>query len=136
MSTEVLPDIVALVIDHLLSTSEVTDLVAGGIHDETPGDVATPYLTVQRIAGGSKVRHWLDEALIQLDAYADDRDTAFDTCAAAAAAMHDLPGEHSLGEVKSVKDMIGTRRLADPAAHRHRFEAELLVTVHPPAAAS
>jgi hypothetical protein len=77
------------------------------------------------------VQHWLDKALLQVDAYAEHREDARDVCEAAIVALMDMPQSHALGVVSDVEDVIGPRQLPDTIGHRRRFEGEVLLTTHP-----
>jgi hypothetical protein len=139
-----LPDVEAIVATYLAAHSEVDALVDGRVGTELPENAVRPYLTVTRVGGRPRSRpHWIDQAHLQVVCWGQDpdneptaRDEAFDVCATALAALHDLPGITDLGIVTGVEDILGPRPLPDRETAFPRFLAEVLVTAHPLVAAS
>lgn len=133
MTTQVLPDVEAIALDWLHeddAAAAVRALVEDRISDESGSIIIAPYLTVSRRAGGARARHHLDQPVLEVEGWADDRATARDVCATAVAALHDMTGSHELGVVSGVTDLIGPRRLPSREDERHHFGAEVLVRVH------
>jgi len=138
MTLVILPDIEAMVImwlaEHpelelVLRDSEDTNRVYANAR-EAP---AYPFVTVTRIGGRPRPRtHWLDQGHLQILSWAEeDRDEAFDICAMALAAAHELVGTTEFGVVTAVEDVLGPRPLYDPETSKPRFIAEILVTASP-----
>lgn len=139
------PDVEAIAATYLADHADLTPLVDGRVGTEVPKGATKPYLTVRRVGGRPPLlsSHRLDEAHLELMAWGEDpdaepfaRDEAFDVCAAALAAIHDLPGERDLGVVTDVRDILGPRPLYDPETSFPRYVAEVLVSVHPGAQGS
>jgi hypothetical protein len=129
--TRTQPDSEALSIAYLLTVTEVTDLVDDRVYAESGIDLQAPYLTVIAVSPRADNHHWVGTVLMQIDAYADTRAEARDTCEAAVVALLDIPQGHELGVVTGARDVIGPRQLPDTVGHRKRFEAEVVLTLHP-----
>lgn len=130
--TQLAPDIEAIAVAYLLEHDAVADLVDERVYTNSGSQITAPYATVFRAAGGARARHHVDQAVLQVEGWADDRSTARDVCETALAALHDLPGWlNDLGVVSGVTDLIGTRPLPAREDERWHFAAEVLVTAYP-----
>ena len=128
-----LPDVEAIAVAYLAAHAELDLYVDGRVYADVPESPSYPFVTVTRVGGQPRPRpHWIDQAHLQVFAWSEnDRAEAFDTCATALAALHELPGITALGVVTGVEDVLGPRPLYDPETSRPRFIAEVLVTAHP-----
>lgn len=135
MTTILLPDVEAIAVTYLKAYAGLMALVGTRVYGpDTPEDVVFPYVKVKRVAGRPEPGDpagWLDHADVELQAYAEDRDAAFDICAMAVGALHKIPQVNALGIVTAVQDLIGPRPLPDPDTKAFRYLAEVLVTAHP-----
>lgn len=91
----VLPDAVVLVRAYLLSRTQVTALVSTRVYSQSPATPTYPYITVQRIGGGSKERR-LDHASLQIDAWGTDEANA------------SLVARTALGALLAARNYIGS----------------------------
>jgi len=128
------------VVQWLLLHDGLAALVADHIYTD-PGGETYPYVRVTRVGGGAQDHHWLDKAVIQLDAFATSADSfgspriaAATICGQAVAALHDLLEQavpNPIAAIANVRDLTGPRRLPDPDARLVRFTADVEVTLHP-----
>lgn len=131
-----LPDVEAIVIDYLMSHTDVSAIVDDRVYTDIPEGPTYQFLTVLRIAGRPRPQpRWIDQAHLQIGAWGDDvnfsREDVRDLCETAVAALHELVGNTPLGVVTAVEDILGPRSLPDPETSWPRFMAEVLVTAHP-----
>lgn len=136
MTVRSLPDAEGIAVAYLTATIlDVDERVSTNL----PENAERPYITVSRIGGRPRPEpHWLDQAHLEVSVWGaspdDDpltRDTTFDICATALAALHELPGITELGIVTAVEDILGPRNIPDPATSWPRYIAEVLLTTHP-----
>lgn len=129
----ILPDVEGIAIAYLTAQAELDVYVDGRVYAHVPENPTYPFVTVVRIGGRPRPQpHWIDQAHLQVIAWSEDsRSEAFDACATALAALHELPGITALGIVTGVEDVLGPRPLPDPETSNPRFIAEVLVTAHP-----
>lgn len=145
MTTALLPDVEAVLIDYLNSNSEVNALVSGRVYAEPFDKVVRPFLTVLRIGGRSGTPHWIDTAQVEISGWSKDRSgvsgrqEARLICETALAALHEIPPVDTYNDavIANVADSTGPRSIPDRVAGLPRFVAEVFVTLHPyPGAAS
>lgn len=133
---KVLPDAEALVVNYLLSVSEVEAVVDDRIGTELPDEVFYPYLVVSRVPSLQAVRRHLDAAEIQVDAWAETKAEANDLARTAHAALLDMSGtlDDGLGGgvVTGVDETVGIGWLPDPSTDRPRYLFQMTVYMHPP----
>lgn len=141
MATRTLPDVEAIVINYLLTRSEVTALTGtriGTTLDLTqPAEV--PALRIRRISTTTPVRRHLRRANLQLEAWADTELEAQDLSEIAHAVLLDEPwssppgpvGVHPEGVVTGVDESIGPRSQPDPDTSHPRWLSSVIVSCHP-----
>lgn len=130
----VLPvDTIALLVEFLLACSAVTGLVGQNIGVELTG--ADREIRVQRTGGTSPRGNpvLIDQALYQIDCYADSSVAAAEVCRTVAAVLPYAPGHPLTAGVVSMAEVFASRNLTDsetiPVRHRWMLDARL--TVHP-----
>lgn len=137
MTVRALPDTEGIIVAYLSGHPDVD--ISDNVSTDLPEGHNAYHLTIRRIGGRPRPEpHWIDQAHIELAAWGVDpaedaltRDTTFDLCATALAALHELPGITALGIVTDVEDILGPRNVPDPVTSWPRYIAEVLVTTHP-----
>ena len=135
MAVAVLPDVEKLVIDWLLATPQVANLVGGDrIYSALPKEPEWPAIRVVRFGGLRPQRlHWLDQASMQIDVWGGPKATARLVAATVDACLStSLVGSHDLGVVTAV-ECSGPRWEPDAsyAPARPRYVVEASIWFHP-----
>lgn len=134
----VMPNTARLVSEFLRDQSELSTLVEERIYTKLPATKAYPLMQVRRIGGSPRIGHvhWLEDVLLQIDAWGGPAEQAFTLAETARAAlMQRLAGSHD-GDVTAVVTRVTVGGITEdsddtePKARPHaRFDA--VVTVHP-----
>lgn len=132
-----LADIEKLVIQHLLTYSELEDLVGDRIGSKKDGPY--PRLTITRLGGSPTPQPaHLDSARIQVEAWGDHakdgggKGQANLVARTAQAAMHDMVNvSHEEGVVTDVQCILGPSWVPDQLTDRPRYLLDFIVRVHP-----
>ena len=137
----VLVDVEQLVRDYLRADADVTALGGDiGYEDPTPGGGAEmpvkprwPFVNFYRVGGVPGYPQWLDQAVLQFDAWALSKPAAHLAAATVSAALAQIEGAHPLGVVTAVTPVLGLQWLPDrtmkPARPRYLFSTR--ISVHP-----
>jgi hypothetical protein len=140
-SLVVMVDVEQLIRDYLRAHSAVIALGGDvGYEDPTAGGGAEmpvaprwPFVNFYRIGGVPSYPMWLDQPVIQFDAWALTKQSAFHAAATVQAAIAQIEGSHPLGVVTGVTPVLGVQWLPDrtmkPARPRYVFSSRL--SVHP-----
>lgn len=131
------PDVEELLVQHVLRPStDLTDLLGGQmrVYTRRPPEPSYPLLLVQRITGsqGVDAALWLDQPLVQVDAWAETKAAAWRIAATAEALLYQAPGDYGpLGVITRVEEEGGIAPLDDPdTALRHAL-FQIRVHLHP-----
>lgn len=139
MSTALLPDLEVAAIAWLKEDARVNAVVGTRVYPSPPDNVNYPYVKVFTLPGRTLARHWLAQAVLQVEGWAHHGKTsspsgrleAREACETAVAVLHDAQNV-LVGDcwVLSVLDVRTARELPDRETDHHRFVAEVLVTYH------
>lgn len=129
-------DVERLVSGYLRSKTEITDLVADRVYTEIPSRATFPLVRLSLIGGAPRFSHplYLDEAVIQLDAYGGPKVQARQIVDAARTVLADqwFRTRHELGVVSDVRfgelSYIPDDTFDPP---KPRYVAEVSFVVHP-----
>lgn len=127
--TWTLPDVELVTVLWLQTIDGIADIGAD-VFTSLPHDPTPPLLRVLRVGGATEARGWLDVARVQIDAWADDKETAHTLARAAQIAMRGMPGSHDHGVVTGVDDGV-FRWNPDPDYGWPGYTADYLVYLHP-----
>lgn len=129
---QLLPDAEMLIVDYLRTVDDIADEIGERVYTTIPpGPARTwPLVRVMRVGGAPVVPRWLDAARIQIDVFADDKQTANDIARIVQAALHDLPGVHVEGVVTGVEDGVFHWN-PDPDTGQPSYTLDVLVYLHP-----
>lgn len=134
MVLRLLPDVEALCVDYLKAHASIVALTTGRVSPELPARPAFPYLTVSLVAGTEVIGDHLDESLIQLAAWANDKTAANLLIRTARAALLEAPeSSHARGVITGVRTLVTPHWFPDDVATpaRPRYLCDMGVTVHP-----
>jgi len=134
MPLRLIPDDEALAIDYLDSHASITALVGTRVSTQLPASPTFPYLTVQSAAGIEKDANHLDEAYLDLLAWANSKADAKLLIRTARAALLDAPNTtHSRGVVSHARTTLTPRWLPDESINppRPRYVTTVALTIHP-----
>lgn len=129
-----LPDSEAIAVTYLADQADVALIVDGRVYSSLPETLVWPFANVVRIGGRPEPGlpdSWIDHAHLQLAGWSEDRDEAYDICATALGALHEIPQLQGFGVVTAVQDLLGIVQRDDPETKHPRFMAEVLMTTHP-----
>lgn len=132
MPVWLLPDVLDIVIDHFIADTGVHAVVADRIYPGRPKNLSQsvpgswPFLTVKRLGGVPRFPK-LDEARIQVDAWALTSKAAWDAINAARSAMWNMTGPRSGEYVTGVRDETAPTWLPDPTTGEPRYVLSMLV---------
>lgn len=129
-----LPDSEAIAVAYLAGQPDVALIVEGRVYASLPEVLVWPFANVARIGGRPEPgapSSWIDHAHLQIAGWSEDRDEAYDLCAVALGALHEIPQLQGLGVVTAVQDILGPIQRNDPETKRPRFMAEVLMSTHP-----
>lgn len=128
---ETFPDCEA-VVAHAIRGAAIAGV--GGVYSSVPRDPPDNYVVVTRLGGVPAERHHLDEARIQIDAWATSSTLAHDIAQAARVAVMELEGRtvsHPVAAfIAAVDDAGGLTFLPDPTSGKDRYLLSLLVALH------
>lgn len=137
MAVVVLPDVVALCREYLITVPELTAVVGTRIATRSPDVPAYPYITMQRIGGASIVANRFDQARIQFDAWAateHDASLAVRTLRGALFALEHGGFVSRAGVLTGAVDIAGPQWIPDTTVTPPipRFSTLLAVGAHTP----
>lgn len=127
----IFPDAEAAVLHALRQRGALPGVTLG---TSLPADLAEalPFLMLRRSGGVPVLRYRLDEARIDVEAWATSREAAQDLAQQARAAIHDLPGwNDQAAVVLAVDDEAGLMWLPDPDTDLARWLFVLRVLLRP-----
>lgn len=139
MTTRILPDTETIVVDYLLTRTEVTDLVVdriGTLLDLT-GSPELPLLRIQRAASSMIERRHLRAGNVQVEAWGNSMLQAQDLLETTMAVLlEDGPGSiigthDPHGVVTATEESLGPRPFPDPETLTPRWTGSVLVYAHP-----
>lgn len=132
------PDVEAIVLDYLLSVTDVTDVFTLEIGTYLDGFVDSqplPALKFTQVSTVVATHRRLTGYLFQLEAYASTKTNAFDAMAPVSAAMLDeeeIVGVYAgLGVVTGTESGVGPRPLPDPDTGTPRYIHDVRVYARP-----
>lgn len=132
------PDVEAIVLDYLLSVTDVTDVFTLEIGTYLDGFVDSqplPALKFTQVSTVVATHRRLTGYLFQLEAYASTKINAFDAMAPVSAAMLDeeaIVGVYAgLGVVTGTESGVGPRPLPDPDTGTPRYIHDVRVYARP-----
>lgn len=136
MALVLMPDAVGVLVDYLLTVSDVTDLIGDGIGDELPPEDALtlPFVMVQRIGGQVVTRYRYDGALIQVDVWDEpgQKERCSRTAETVRAALHaGINTVISDAVIGGVDEAFGPSQVEDPESERPRWTFRATVRMHP-----
>lgn len=137
-----MPNIELVARDYLAGLAEVTDLVdeadIGSVLAKGRPSPEHPAIRIVRVGGTPRPGrgHWVDYPRVQLEAWAQLKNTAYDIAVTAMAAFVDAPNHpHDLAVVANVAVIVGPQDIPDPtfkpAMHRWIFDSRWAVHPHP-----
>lgn len=133
MALQLLPDVEAFLYRYLGTQPDVAALVAGRVYTRIPNAPAFPLLRIVRVAGAPvySAPLFLDNALVQFDAFGGSSVQAFTLAETVRAALAALPGSGD-DQLLVTGVTFGTFAAADddsydPPKPRYRFDAFLYV---------
>lgn len=128
----VLPDAERIVHDWLAAYTEVAAIVGTRVVSELPASPTYPILRLFRLGGIPPIAYRLDEANIQLEAWADTKSAATNLARVARAALVDLRSHvTAYGVVSDVRDTLGLQWLPDPVTNKPRVVWSQSLRVRP-----
>lgn len=108
-----------MVVKHLLTVPEVTDLVNNRISPRLPQVPTWPLVRIQRI-GGIPLAPYRDAARLQVECWGNSEPEATQVAREVYRALHQMPGVHPDGVVNTVKDEAGFAAIPDQPTGRPR----------------
>jgi hypothetical protein len=114
VAVDLLPNVEALTVHYLLAHSDVSALVGQRVVTVLPNNPTFPLVRLFRIGGIPPLRKVLDEASLQVEAWADRKTQAYTLAATAQAALWDMAGVYAEGVVADVRSTLGLSYLPDP----------------------
>jgi Protein of unknown function (DUF3168) len=136
----ILPDVERLVSSYLRAHPDVAALVVDRVYTAFPREAVLPLALVQRIGGVPPLSHPLvvDEAQLQVDAYADGKAAAWELLTTLLAAFDELEGavlpEGSIAAVRQGAIRYEADETFTPSKPRYLFD--VLLTTRPAVAAA
>jgi len=128
-----LPDVEAMLVEHLNSAPGVTELAgAGKVSTEMPADPQLPRIRVTLTGGSPQIPGWLHAPRVNLEAFAETKAEAFDLIAAAVEAAEALTDTIAGGMVINLCEQeTGLSWSPDPFTDTPRYLVGLVLFVHP-----
>lgn len=129
-----LVDLEALVVAHLLDDAAVAAIAGDNVLTELDANFAMPTLQVTRFPGvfTDPDTARLERGRIQVQAWADTKEEAYDLAAAAAVSLKALPDvAHALGVITAAQWEQGPWWNPDPEQDQPRYMMTLAVYAHP-----
>lgn len=134
MALRLLPDIEALLVEYLKAHASVTAQVAQRVSTELPRSPTFPLVSLNLVTGSEIVREHLDESVVDVFAWADEKAPANLIIRTVRAALIEAPSApHPRGVVTSVRTLVVPRWFPDDTTPRPRprYHASFGVTFHP-----
>ena len=126
LPVRLLPDCESLVVQFLKDTTSVDDIVDGRISGDLPSRPTFPAVVVLLVSDNVPIEGIMSGAWIQLDCFADTRETARLLARTVQAEMSAWTGEFN-GAVIHCQTIIGTRRISEPEDNRPRYQVNMRV---------
>ncbi len=129
-----MPNVERLLVQHLLGDAELTAVIGSNrVSTELPANAALPRVRVSLIGGTVRVRSWLYEVRLGLEAWGATKDEAWDALAAAIASVEGgLDGALVEDGVVTATDQdTGIVWSPDPETGTARYLTTVSLTVHP-----
>jgi hypothetical protein len=114
VTVNLLPNVEALTVNYLLAHPDVTPLVGARVVTVLPNSPVFPLVVLFRIGGVAPLRGVLDEASLQVEAWADRKAQAFTVANTVQSALWDMTGVFDEGVVADVRSTLGMSYLPDP----------------------
>ncbi len=124
-------DVEALVVNALLDDAGVAALVSDRVYTDLPAQPRWPLVVVTRIGGLTDPLGHIDSALVQVEGWAKDRETAFDVTADALSALLAIRGVFTEGVVTGAAPFTGIGYLPDAPSTTPRYVFRLTLYAHP-----
>lgn len=134
MTYQKIPDIETIVVQFLNDSSSITEIAgADCASTELPPNATLPRIRVSLAGGSPVVRGWLHAPRVQIEAWAEDKTTAFDLFTEAAYVLENgLDGaQFPEGIVTSFTQETGLSWSPDPATKTPRYLAGFVAHIHP-----
>jgi hypothetical protein len=129
-----IPDIETIVVQTLNAAESIEDIAGSNkAATQLPPDADLPRLRVTLAGGTPVVRGWLHAPRITIEAWANDKETAFDLITEAAYVLENgLDGaQFPEGIVTSFTQETGLTWSPDPATKTPRYLAGFVAHIHP-----
>lgn len=133
MAIRIIPDSLMLAIDYMKVHASVISLVGTRVSPELPPNPTYPYLTVTMMAGVEKDAGHLDEAYLDIFAWANTPNDASVLCRTARAVMLDAHlVSHARGVVSRPRTVMTPRWLPDDVnPPKPRWACTVAFSIHP-----
>jgi len=126
LPVRLLPDVESIVVQFLKATASVDAIVDGRVSGELPSRPTFPAVVVLLVSDNVPIEGIMSGAWIQLDCFADTRETARLLARTVQAEMSAWTGEFN-GAVIHCQTIIGTRRISEPEDNRPRYQVNMRV---------
>lgn len=127
-----MPDVIAHSRTHLLASAAVTAQVGTRVYGfDLPDNPTFPAVRLIRIGGPADFEGHIDEAVVQIDVFAETRESAYDAMAAVRAAILSMAGVFGADVVSKAEEVTGPGWLPDPQTERPRYTWDVRLYAHP-----
>lgn len=127
------PDVEAMLVEYLANASAIVQIAgAGKVSTEMPSDPVFPRIRLTLTGGTPEVRGWLFAPRVNVEAFADTKEVAFDLIATAIDEAEKLTNTQRAGMVISFCEQeTGISWSPDPFTDVPRYLVALVLFVHP-----
>ena len=129
-----IPNAEKIVVQHLLADEALTEIIGENrVSTTLPEQAPLPRIRVTLAGGTIAVRGWLYSHRIGIEAWADDKDTAWNALSAAIASLETGLDAALVegGVVSAIDQETGIAWIPDPETQTPRYLTTVRVTVHP-----
>jgi len=129
-----IPDVESAIVNFLLSKTSITDIVgSSGVSTIFPKEVSLPRLRINLAGGIPIVKRWLYGPRINVEAWAETKEEAFDLMAEAIYVLeHELVGAQiDEGVVTGCEQETGISWSPDQTSNYSRYFVGIVVYIHP-----
>lgn len=134
MTYGAIPDVEALIVETLLASEAVTEIVGEtGVSTDLPPEAELPRVRVALSGGSLTVRGWLHAVKINLEAWSQTKEEAFDLINACAVTLTELEdgAQVEQGVVTGVSQETGLAWSPDPVTKTPRYILGFVINIHP-----
>lgn len=128
-----LPDAEALFASYLRSREALRALVAERVSSRLPREPALPYVVVARVGGAPSVNAWEDEPELQLEVWAETKESAYEVARVIVAETSGVRGIYPEfhGYCSGGAVVVGPLWAPDPLTSMPRYVVSVDLRTHP-----